>query len=548
MEYADHDAYVFLDTPMSYERVLALSDRMARALAASGVGRGDVVLFVLPNSPHFPIAYFGTLKLGAAVAAAPPVSVPREIEFLIRDSGARTIVTLDILYDKILGTWENAGVETVIVGSIGDFLPLHKRALGRLMKKIPVPVAPVPYGERVKHMQDFLRSARGQPPANAATPHDIAVLQYTGGTTGMPKAAMLTHANLLVNAQQMRAWFPPLRDGEETILAVLPLFHVYGMTLVLNAALILAARTVLIPNWTPSLVFDAIRVYRPTIFPGVPTLYVAFVNDERSRVYDVSSIEYCVCGGAPLPVEVKREFELLTGGRLFEGYGLSEASPLVSAQPYTGAGEAGSVGLPVASTDISIVDAESGQPVPLGQSGELLVRGPQVMAGYWHRPDETADVLTEGWLRTGDIARMDKQGFLFIVDRSKDLIITGGENVYPREIEEVLFEHPRIKEAAVVGVPHPFGGEVAKAFIVAKPGEDLTKNEVIGFARERLAKHKVPRAVEFRTELPKSSSGKVLRRVLSDEEKERAQKRSGRHRGHVQPSGSAVAELGPDSD
>jgi long-chain acyl-CoA synthetase len=364
----------------------------------------------------------------------------------------------------------------------------------------------------------------------AAAPADIAVLQYTGGTSGIPKAATLTHAGLLANARQMRAWFPPLQDGGETILAVLPLFHVYGMTLVLNAAVILGARTVLIPNWTPSQVFESIRKYRPTIFPGVPTLYVAFVNDERSRSYDVSSIQYCVCGGAPLPVEVKRDFERLTGGHLYEGYGLSEASPLVSAQPYTGAGEAGSVGLPVANTDVTIVSADTGEPVPLGQAGELLVRGPQVMPGYWHRPEETAEVLEDGWLRTGDIARMDESGFLFIVDRSKDLIITGGENVYPREIEEVLFEHPKVKEAAVVGVPHPFGGEVAKAFIVSKPDEELTKTEILNFARERLAKHKVPRAVEFRTELPKSSAGKVLRRVLADEERERAKKRSGRPR------------------
>lgn len=542
------DAYVSLDTPMSYRRLLSLSNLMAGALAGSGVRHGDAVLFVLPNTPHFPIAYFGTLKLGAAVAAAPPVSVPREIEYLIRDSGAKTIVTLDILYDRIAGVWEDCGVETVVVGSIGDFLPPHKRLLGRLLKKLPSPAAPVPYGGKVQRMPDFLQSGKGRQTDNLADPEDVAVLQYTGGTTGIPKAAMLTHANLLANARQMREWFPQLRDGKETILAVLPLFHVYGMTLVLNAALILAARTVLIPNWTPSLVFEAIRTYRPTVFPGVPTLYVAFVNDERSKIYDVSSIEYCVCGGAPLPIEVKREFELLTGGRLFEGYGLSEASPLVSAQPYTGAGEAGSVGLPVADTDISIVSAETGEPVPLGQAGELLVRGPQIMAGYWHRQDETADVLEQGWLRTGDIARMDGEGLLFIVDRSKDLIITGGENVYPREIEEVLFEHPKIKEAAVVGVPHPFGGEVAKAFIVARPGEDLTKNEVLSFARERLARHKVPRAVEFRTELPKSSSGKVLRRVLSDEEKERAQKRGSRARGRLQARAGYAADSGQSSD
>jgi long-chain acyl-CoA synthetase len=529
-EYGDHEAYVFLDQPMSFNQVRILSNRMAGALSRSGVRKGDVVLFLLPNTPHFPVAYFGTLKLGAAVAAAPPNSVEREIEHLIRDSGARTVVTLDILYDKVASTWERAGVERVVVGSIGDFLPSYKRLLGRLIRKLPQPVKPIPYGGKVVHMREFLKSGAGFQTDMQASPEDVAVLQYTGGTTGIPKAAMLTHRGLLVNARQMRQWLPQLRDGNETILAVLPMFHVYGMTLVLNAALILAGRTVLIPNWTPSLVFEAIRKYRPTVFPGVPTIYVAFVNDERSRVYDVSSIEFCVSGGAPLPLEVKRDFERLTGGHLYEGYGLSEASPLVAAQPYTGTGELGSVGFPVANTEIVIVDAETGAPAPINESGELWVRGPQVMTGYWHRPEETSDVLRDGWLRTGDIARMDKAGYLYIVDRSKDLIITGGENVYPREIEEVLFEHPKIKEAAVVGVPHPYGGEVAKAFIVAKPGETLTKPEVIGFAKERLAKHKVPRAVEFRTELPKSSSGKVLRRVLVDEEAERAANRPHRTR------------------
>jgi long-chain acyl-CoA synthetase len=528
--YADRDAFVFLDEAMSYRRLLELSDRMASALAGAGVKRGDAVLLLLPNTPHFPISYFAALKLGAAVAAAPPNSVQREIDYLIRDSGARTIITLDILYEKVAATWQGAGVESVVVGTLSDFLPLHKRILGRVLKKLPQPTERIPYGSQVVRMPSFLASGREGTAGLQASPDDVAVLQYTGGTTGIPKAAMLTHASLLANARQMRDWFPQLDDGRETILAVLPLFHVYGMTLVLNAAVLLAARTVLIPNWTPSLVFESIRKYRPTIFPGVPSLYVAFINDERSRVYDVSSIEYCVCGGAPLPVEVKRDFERLTGGHLYEGYGLSEASPLVSAQPYTGEGEAGSVGLPVANTEITIVDADTGAPVPLGESGELLVRGPQVMRGYWHRPEETDDVLQNGWLRTGDIARMDERGFLFIVDRSKDLIITGGENVYPREIEEVLFEHPKIKEAAVVGVPHPFGGEVAKAFVVTRADETLTKAEVLTFARERLAKHKVPRAVEFRTDLPKSSTGKVLRRVLADEESERAKTRASRRR------------------
>jgi long-chain acyl-CoA synthetase len=369
-------------------------------------------------------------------------------------------------------------------------------------------------------MDGFLRSSEGNVDA-AAEAADVAVLQYTGGTTGTPKAAMLTHRNLLTNSQQMRRWFPTLRDGRETIMAVFPLFHVYGLTLVMNAALILAARTVLIAGgWVPSEVFDGIKRYRPTIFPGVPTLYVALLNDPRSREYDLSSIDVCVCGGAPLPIEVKREFEALTGGHLLEGYGLSEASPCTHAQPYDSPGKVGSVGLPLPSTEARIVNAETGETVPMGAQGELIVRGPQVMQGYWKRPEETAEVLEDGWLHTGDIAQMDEDGYFYIVDRKKDLIITGGQNIYPREIEEVLFEHPQIKEAAVAGVPHPFAGEIAKAFIVLKEGESLTQGEIKQFVSERLAKHKVPRAIEFRKELPKSSTGKILRRVLSEEREE----------------------------
>jgi long-chain acyl-CoA synthetase len=299
----------------------------------------------------------------------------------------------------------------------------------------------------------------------------------------------------------------------------------------MNAGLLLAARTILIAGgWVPAEIFEAIKRYRPTVFPGVPTMYVALVNDERSRSYDMSSIDVCVSGGAPLPLEVKRDFERLTGGHLYEGYGLSEASPLVSAQPSDENGKPGSIGLPVPDTECRIVDSETLEPLPLGEAGELAVRGPQVMTGYWCRPDETAAVLRDGWLLTGDIARMDEDGYFFLVDRKKDLIITGGENIYPREIEEVLFEHPKVKEAAVVGVPHPFGGEIAKAFVVLKPAETATKKDITQFAGQRLAKHKVPRAVEFRNELPKSAAGKVLRRVLAEEEVERQRSRPQRRR------------------
>jgi long-chain acyl-CoA synthetase len=340
---------------------------------------------------------------------------------------------------------------------------------------------------------------------------------------------MLTHGSLLANARQMTGWFPQLKTGEETILAVLPFFHVYGVTLVMNAGLLLAATTVLVPRPMSSEMFEAIARYRPTVFPGVPSLYVAIVNDERSKRYDLSSIDACVCGGAPLPLEVKRAFESLTGGHLYEGYGLSEASPVTHAVPHDGRGRVGSMGLPIQNTDARIVD-ELGRDVPVGSDGELLIRGPQVMKGYWRRPEETADVLSDGWLRTGDIARMDEDGWFSIVDRKKDVIITGGENIYPREVEEVLFEHPSIKEVAVVGVPHPYGGEIAKAFVVLVPGATATKKDITQFAAQRLSKYKIPRAVEFRDELPKSAAHKVLRRVLAEQELERQQ--SHRRKGH----------------
>ena len=528
--YGDNTAFVFQNYGMSYRQLLRSAARMSAALARAGVSRGDVVLVLLPNVPHFPVAYYGTLRLGAALAAAPPTSVERELEYFIRDSGTRTIVTLDLLYEKIENIWERCGVENVIVGSVTDFMPVWVRAAAPFLERVPKPKHPVKYGGRVKRMASFLYSARGTEVQDAASPEDVALLQYTGGTTGQPKAAMLTHASLLANARQMRTWFPTLRDGKETIMAVLPFFHVYGVTLVMNAGVLLAARTVLIAaGWAPAEIFEAIRRYRPTVFPGVPTLYVALINDERSKTYDLHSIDVCVSGGAPLPLEVKRDFERITGGHLYEGYGLSEASPLTHAQTYDGRAKIGSMGLPVPDTEARIL-GEDGEPVRAGDEGELVVRGPQVMRGYWRRPEETADTLQDGWLRTGDIARMDDEGYFYIVDRKKDLIITGGENIYPREVEEVLFEHPKVKECAVVGVEHPFGGEIAKAFIVLKPGEEATKKDITQFAAERLAKHKVPRAVEFRAELPKSQAGKILRRVLAEEEKTKQAARKRRPR------------------
>jgi long-chain acyl-CoA synthetase len=526
-------AFIFQNSTMTFGQLLKQADRLAGALNKAGVKQGDVVLALLPNVPHFPVVYYGTMKLGASLAAMPPTSVAREIENFMDDSGARIVITIDLLYDKLADVWAKRKIETVVVGTVIDFMPPWIRLAARFSKKVPKPKQPVPYGGKVQTMRGFLATGRDVPAA-VVHPDDVALLQYTGGTTGLPKAAMLTHRSLLANAHQMRGWFPTLREGKETILAVLPFFHVYGVTLVMNAGLLLAARTVLIAGgWVPAEVFESIRRYRPTVFPGVPTLYVALVNDERSRKYDLSSIDICVSGGAPLPIEVRRDFEKITGGHLYEGYGLSEASPLTHAQPHDGSGKPGSIGLPMPDTVARIVDPETGACVPIGAEGELTVRGPQVMKGYWRRAEDTTEALRGGWLHTGDIARMDADGFFTIVDRKKDLIITGGENIYPREIEEVLFEHPAIKEVAVVGVPHPFGGEIAKAFVVLKLGEQATKKDITQFAAQRLAKHKVPRAVEFREELPKSAAQKVLRRVLAEEERARqaAKKRTVKREG-----------------
>ncbi len=518
-KYGNSPAFVFQDRTISFRQLKRHAERLSAALSASGVKKGDVILAVLPNVPHFPVFYYAAARLGAIMAAAPPNSVEREISILMQDSGARTLVTLDLLYDKVENIWQQSSVDTVLVGTAVDFMPPLVRVIGRLTGKVPKPKRPVPYSEKVLALVPFMR--RGPDiPAAPVQQDDVAVLQYTGGTTGTPKAATLTHRSLLCNARMMVAWFPTLRQGEETMLGVLPFFHVYGQTLSMNAGLLLGARSVLIPRPLVMDMLEAVRKYRTTIFPGVPTIYVAITNDKRSREYDLSSIEVCVSGGAPLPLELKHDFEHMTGGHLYEGYGLSETSPVTHAEPYDGRNRVGSMGLPMPDTECRILD-EDGRSVPVGEEGELAIRGPQVMLGYWRRPEETAAVLRDGWLRTGDIARMDEDGWFYIVDRKKDLIITGGENIYPREVEEVLFEHPAVQEAAVVGVPHPYGGEIAKAFIVLKPGATATKSEIRQFASTRLAKHKVPRAVEFRSELPRSAAQKVLRRVLAQEERER---------------------------
>lgn len=549
------DAVVFQGEVLNWKDVQALSARFAVALHNLGVRKGDRVALLLPNVPHFVVAYYGVLRLGAVVVAINPLFTDNEIEAYIKSTGPEIILTLDVLYDRLPAPEKVAGVKHVLVGNALDLMTARVRwaagivkrldgwaeGLGRLhsglgdrtatllealekrnhnlrrIREAPKPKAPIPFGEAVHHFRDLLIASRDQPITVEVGPEDLAVLMYTTGTTGTPKAAMLSHGNLIANAYQIRLWFPEFEVGKETILAVLPFFHAYGLTLVMNAGLVLAARSVLIPRLIMRDIFEAVQAFRPTALPGVPALFAAMVNSDRVREYDLHSVQVCVSGGAPLPVEIAERFHAITGGHLFEGYGLTEASPLTHAQPYDRSGPVGSIGMPVADTEAKLVDDEGNEP-PDGQAGELLVRGPQIMKGYWNEPGDTALVLKDGWLRTGDVARMDERGFFYIVDRKKDLIITGGENIAPREIEEVIYRHPAVSEVAVAGVPHQMGGEIAKAYIVLKPGETLTAGQMKRWLSSRLAHYKVPREIEFRAELPKSPMGKILRRPLVEQE------------------------------
>jgi len=448
----------------------------------------------------------------------------RELKELLCDCGAETIVTLDLLYPRVEAIRSQTKLRRVILTSIKDFLPPSLKALYPLKELMERKRVRLRRGDFYRFGELLRRHRGGGPPAVEIDPaEDVAILQYTGGTTGTPKGAMLTHRNLVANALQTRAWFLQAEEGNERALAVLPFFHVYGMTVAMNLPIALASAIILLPRFQIDEVLKTINRYQPTMFPGAPTIYVAFNNHPHIKRYKVGSIKECISGSAPLPVEVKKRFEELTGGRLVEGYGLSEASPVTHSNPLDGRDIPGSIGFPLPDTDAKIVDLDTDEELGVGEVGELVIRGPQVMKGYWNRPEETAQTLKDGWLHTGDIAKMDEQGYFYIVDREKDVIIASGYNVYPREVEEVLYQHPKVAEAAVVGIPDPYRGETVKAFIVPHAGEELDEEELVAFCRKHLAAYKVPRLIEFRESLPKTAVGKVLKRELRAEELHKTQ-------------------------
>ena len=524
--FPDRDAAIYYGNRLTYRDIDRLSSQFANRLIELGLKPGEPVLLILANVPQFMIAHFGTLKAGGIVAALNPLLVEREISDLARDSGAKIVVVLDRMWEKVEPIVKRGELEAAIVTGPQDYLPTAKRLLYPLKYgKEMVRVAHKPQ-EGIYQFRKLMSGAPEHRPQVSVQPSEVALFQYSGGTTGLPKAAMLTHSNIIANALQSRSWIRDAEDGEEVLLAVLPFFHAYGGTLCLHTGFHIGATIVLVPRFDLADVMGLIEEYRPTIVPGVPTLYHALNNGARNnpkRQEALKSINFCISGGAPLPAEVQERFEELTGGRLVEGYGLSEASPVTHGNPLDGRSRIGSIGLPIPDTEAKIVDVETHEVVPQGERGELVVRGPQVMRGYWKRPQETAEVLSDdGWLFTGDIAIMDEDGFFRIVDRQKDVIITGGENVYPREIEEVLYQHPKISEVAVAAVDHPVGGQVAKAYIVVEPGETLDRREVLQFCADKLAKFKIPRLIEFRESLPKSPAGKVLRRELQASEERRS--------------------------
>jgi len=526
--YPQNDALIQVgpkfDRRITYAQLDDLSDRFAASLVRRGLQRGDRVAIMLPNCPQFVVAAYGIWKAGGVLVQVNPLYRGRDLAFNLKDSGAKFAVALSRLYKELHEVRAHTDLQAVIVTNLQDFFPTKWRLLYGLLRARKEGDV-MPHGPGIIPYVTMLRGPRlDQRPT--VDQGDAAVLQYTGGTTGIPKAATLTHRNLICNCIQARTWLTDLKEGEERILSVVPFFHVFGLTVCMNLSVAIGAANImlLMKLFEVKTVVEAVPKYRPTVFPGVPAMYLAINQLRDIEKYDLKSIRACVSGSAPLPVEVQRRFEELTGGRIIEGFGMSEASPLTHANPIYGTRKSASIGIPVSSTDARIVDAETGtRDLPAGEVGELIVRGPQVMKGYWNNPGETDQTLRGGWLFTGDIARMDQDGYFFIEDRKKDMVIIGGFKVFPREIEEILYEHPKVKEAAVAGIKHRVRGEMLVAHVVPRDGGDqkALKRELHEFCSQRLSAYKIPRRFEIVSEIPKTIIGKALRRDIREREQQR---------------------------
>ncbi|MGX6442978.1 long-chain-fatty-acid--CoA ligase [Neobacillus sp. K501] len=520
-KFPEKTAIHFMGKEMSYKELYHDALTFASYLQQIGIKKDDRVAIMLPNTPQSVISYFGILMAGGIVVQTNPLYTERELEYQLKDSGTKAIITLDILYPRVSKVMPQTDLQHIIVTAIKDYLPFPKNLVYPFVQKKQYGIVVNVKHEGSTHL--FKEILKTNPNKlieyNFNFEEDIALLQYTGGTTGSPKGVMLTHKNLVANSSMCKAWLYRSKPGEESVLGIVPFFHVYGMTTVLILTVMQGNKMIILPKFDVLTTLKTIQKQRPTLFPGAPTIYIGLLNHPDLKKYDLSSIDSCISGSAPLPHEVQEEFEEVTGGKLVEGYGLTETSPVTHSNfLWDRPRVKGSIGVPWPDTEVRIVSMDTGELMPVGEIGEIIIKGPQVMKGYWNRPEATEETLKDGWLSTGDLGYMDENGYFYIVDRKKDMIIAGGYNIYPREIEEVLYEHPDVLEAVAAGIPDPYRGETVKVYIVLKEGSKVTADELNQFARKYLAAYKAPRLYEFREELPKTAVGKILRRTLVEEE------------------------------
>ncbi len=518
-KYPNQTATVFMGARLTYAQLKQQVDKLAANLYDLGIRRGDRIAIMFPNTPQAIIAYYATLSLGAVAVMTNPLYVERELAYQWGDSGVKAVISLDMFWPTIEAVRGNLPLEQVILAGIQDYMPTLKRWVAPLELRRQGKWVSVTYTDTVHAFKKLISRRRPSPPPVTIDPEDLACLQYTGGTTGLPKGAMLSHRNLIASLAQIRSFLLYEHgDAEDIALAFMPFFHVYGMNGLMNLSMYLAATLVLIPKPEIKAIVEAIIAERPTFFTGIPALFIALNNYRTIDQVDLTSIKAMFSGAAPLPVEVMNTFEQRTGAPISEAYGMTEASSVTHVNPLKGRRKAGSIGVPIIGTEAKIVDVDDPtQALGVDEPGELLVKGPQVMAGYWNTPAEDAEAFHEGWLKTGDIATMDEDGYFYIVDRKKDIIISAGYNIYPREVEEVLYQHPKILEASVIGLPDGLRGEKIAAYVVLKPGQTAKAAEIRRFSREHLAPYKQPRQIIFRDSLPKSIAGKILRRALKEE-------------------------------
>lgn len=519
-EKPDTIAVLFRDHKLTYAQLLRQAEVMAANLAAHGVRPGDRVAIMMPNVPQLVPTFWAVLKAGATVVMTNPLYMESELLHQMTDGGVRHLVSIAACWPKLNAMRFRLGVEKFFITDNSDVLRWPRRLLYKFMGKKD-PAAPVVEydNHQVFPYTDLLHGNKRLCVPYGDPAEQLALLQYTGGTTGTPKGVMLSHANQSANLAQIAAVLQVLKGKPQVFAALLPIFHVYGLSTCLLLPTVLRATCVMIPRYDPGEFLGLIARHKITVFPGAPSVYLSLLQHKDFTKYDVSSLAYGISGSAPIPAASLEKFQSISGCKLLEGYGLTETSPITHITPAEGMQKFGSIGMPLPGTRARIVDMDVGTiEMPVGEPGELIIKGPQVMSGYYHRPDETAGALRNGWLYTGDIAYMDENGYFFIIDRKKDMAIVGGYNVYPREIDEVLLEHPGVKEAVSVAVAHPTRGEMVKAFVVPKEGVTLTATDIAKFCRQRLANYKVPRQVEFRDALPRAATGKILRRTLQAEE------------------------------